>query len=161
MQNFSHPVSPGYGTTGTCNRAFQAGRRGEKSSSAATNIEETKREIAKQQQETARLGPGADSSLAAAAQATFPNAAQYGPDGSPFNGPTGRSTVNRRDNWPQQQPALALDTRKKKLASRNTNSPTAIHIVCNDSTRRAAPSRRKSYESGKAECKSLKHKSVE
>jgi hypothetical protein len=27
MQNFSHPVSPGYQTTGTCNRAFQAGRR--------------------------------------------------------------------------------------------------------------------------------------
>jgi len=27
MQNFSHPVSPGYRTTGTCNRAFQAGRR--------------------------------------------------------------------------------------------------------------------------------------
>jgi len=135
---------------------------GEKSSSAATNIEEMKREIAKQQQETARLGPGADSSLAAAAQATFPNAAQHGPNGSPFNGPTGAQYGQPQGELtPQQHQALAFDTQKKELASRNTSSPTAIHIVCNDSTRRAAPSRKKSYESGKAECKSLKHKSVE
>ena len=85
---------------------------------SATNIEEMKREIAKQQQETARLGPGADSSLAgAAAQTTFPNAAQYGPNGPPFNGSAGTQYGQQPGQLtPQQQQALAFDTQEKELA---------------------------------------------
>lgn len=84
---------------------------------SGTNIEEMKREIAKQQQETARLGQGADSSLAAAAQTTMPNATQYGPNGPPFNGSAGAQYGQQPGQLtPQQQQALAFDTQEKELA---------------------------------------------
>ena len=87
---------------------------------SATNIEEIKREIAKQQQETTQLAAGANPSLAGPAQSTLPGQttpAQYGPNGMPLNGATGTQYGQQQTQLtPQQQQALAFDTREKELA---------------------------------------------
>jgi type IV secretion system protein VirB10 len=93
---------------------------------SAANIEEMKRELGKQQQETAHLPVYADSSLASAGAhpgqlASVP----YGQSGLPYNGscvpgqtcPMGGQFVQSQPEQmtPKQQQALAFDTQEKEL----------------------------------------------
>lgn len=78
---------------------------------SATNIEEMRREIAKQQQETGRLATGA-------VPLTVPTQANPipGPNGVPLSAPPGTQYGQETQLTPQQQQALAFDTQEKELA---------------------------------------------
>lgn len=79
---------------------------------SATNIDEMRREIAKQQQETGRLATGAVPLTAPNQGAPIP----YGPHGVPSNLPPGSQYGQETQLTPQQQQALAFDTQEKELA---------------------------------------------
>jgi type IV secretion system protein TrbI len=78
---------------------------------SATNIEEMKREIAKQQ-ETGRLAIGAMPLTVPTQITPIP----YGSTGAPLNAPPGPQYGQETQLTPQQQQALAFDTQEKELA---------------------------------------------
>jgi len=95
---------------------------------SATNIEEMKRELAKQQQETAHLLSSADLALASATPGARPGqlaSVPYGPHGLPHNSPCvpgqpcpmgGQYVQSQTEQMtPRQQQALAFDTQEKEL----------------------------------------------
>jgi type IV secretion system protein TrbI len=77
-----------------------------------TNIEEMRREIAKQQQETGRLATGGMPLTVPTQTTPMP----YAPNGVPSNGPPGTQYGQETQLTPQQQQALAFDTQEKELA---------------------------------------------
>jgi type IV secretion system protein VirB10 len=91
---------------------------------SATNIEEMRREIAKQQQEAGHPPASAELSLAGTAPG-HPSSVLYGPGGSPYNGPCvprqpcpmgGQYVQSQPEQMtPKQQQALAFDTQEKEL----------------------------------------------
>lgn len=95
---------------------------------SATNIEEMKREIARQQQEGAHPAPAVDPSLPVGMQSGIPGQSttlQYGANGMPVNNsclpgqPCGPGTQNYGQSQqltPRQQQALAFETQEKETA---------------------------------------------
>jgi type IV secretion system protein VirB10 len=83
---------------------------------SGSNIEEMRKEIAKQQ-DAVRLAGSADPSQASA-QTTFPGQTplQYGPTGMPLSGTAVSQYAQPQQLTPQQQQALAFDTQEKELA---------------------------------------------
>jgi hypothetical protein len=87
---------------------------------SGANIEEMRKEIAKQQ-DAVRFGDSADPSLAAA-QATLPTQTplQYGPNGIPPTGTAPPQYGPPLQLTPQQQQALAFDTQERELAYKSS-----------------------------------------
>lgn len=83
---------------------------------SGANIEEMRKEIAKQQ-DAARLAGSADPSQASG-QTTLPGQTplQYGPTGMPLSGAAVSQYAQPQQLTPQQQQALAFDTQEKELA---------------------------------------------
>ena len=95
---------------------------------SATNIEEMKRELAKQQQGVEHIPPSADLSLTSSTQGAHPGqlgSAPYGPNGLPYNSPCGPgqpcamgtqfAQAQPVQMTPRQEQALAFDTQEKEL----------------------------------------------
>jgi len=83
---------------------------------SGANIEEMRKDIAKQQ-DAARIGGSADPPQASA-QTTLPGQIplQYGPTGIPLSGSTVSQYAQPQQLTPQQQQALAFDSQEKELA---------------------------------------------